>query len=227
MNSLFLGLVTIVIAFSSCQIGPTTPNGDYYNIKKADIFIVKKYDEDSLNIDINNDTGYCKKLEIINSLNTSSSIGIMLRMEADRNNNANYGPYEKGGLIEKIKTISIFIENDGQKKEITSELYGDSAIIKYQWRDEDYADNPNSNHVSSIDCNQTFYYPTISSLIKMGNGYKIESESITDTDYFFWIRKSFLKSLHFTPKILTLKVETIDGTSGHIKKITDTLFMKL
>jgi hypothetical protein len=215
--------ILLTFLLTACSGMPDMPASDYYNISDLQIRLIVKHPTDSIvPTNVHNPIHFCRKLEMTTFIDTTKKIGVTMRFLQDNEANANYGPYEKGGLIEKIKDISISFENGISKKDITTDLKGDSTIIDYLWLNENYKSTLfQSWSTSDSGCYRTWYYRDIPALIKMSNSYKPLDIDCCGTDWLFWLDKSVINGLSFKPTKLKMQVTLVDSTGNKFRQLTD------
>jgi hypothetical protein len=227
--SFFIGLL-----FVSCNRPSLLEDNDsaYFNIVSVKIGLVQQ--------GLQNEAG-CNEVSLIDNFDKNKKIGICFRYKPNKYLNGNAAPFKEGGLVEKIKTLRVFLGNNTVQKEVKDFLIGEKHTDIY-WRDEDTipilffngnrgTSNKEEKHkalgyesscISKPDCTNLIEWQRI-----MNNGLeRLKLEGYQSATHFFWFTKKGLKEVSFKPTYLKMEMTFHDSTSSKIRIVKDSIVLK-
>ena len=226
-------VLIIFISLESCSLFKNfiIEDDGYYNIDDASIRLIVQHEVDTFiqsNYEKANSLSgnRCKKLEMINLLDSSKQLGVAMRFWPKQGPNDNYGPFKSGGLAAKIKNINIYFSSKESKLEISRFLKGKKDFGPYVWRNKLDTFKPNLLKGGSAYRKAGYLSPNIKdipALIKMGSS---DSEMYLENrlygfDILFWLNNSIFEDLPFEPELLKMEIEFIDSKGLTTQIITD------
>ncbi|NOT38718.1 MAG: hypothetical protein HOP11_15195 [Saprospiraceae bacterium] len=221
-------IVILSLFFSSCLVPRNLTDSAYYNIKESSVRLITKSDKDTIVKTTYESThnlpgSKCNLFSVTNTLDSSSKLGISIRLWADivkPEKSTYYGNYPKLGLLDKIHSLKIAIEGDNREFNITSLIRGDSTIKEFFWGKYD-SKGLSYSHYSSLNCYLLPFFPDTDSLLTTLNNRAGKLERITNYDFIFWFDKNPISNIDFKPRYLSLTMTLSDSTSKQFRNITD------
>lgn len=221
-------IAILSLLFSSCWVPRNLTDRAYYDIKESSVRLITKADKDTIVKTTYESThdlpgSKCNLFSVTNTLDSSSKLGISIRLWADivkPEKSTYYGNYPKLGLLDKIHTLKIAIEGDNNEFNITSLIRGDSTIKEFFWRKYDLK-GLSYGHYSNLNCYVLPFFPNIDSLLTTLNDRANKLERITNYDFIFWFDKNAISAIDFKPRYLSLTMTLSDSTGKQFRNITD------
>jgi hypothetical protein len=220
MKRIFISLY--VLFLNSCLPGQLTDKA-FYNINESSVRLIINTGRDS-SVKTNYEQTHnlpgssCKLLTVTNSFDTLARLGISIRLWANiikPEKSTFYGDYPSLGLLEKIQSLKITLENQDKSIEITNFLKGDSTISNFIWGKYllEYS------HYSNRNCFVLPYFQNTEDLLKTLNKEADKLKRIPNYDFIFWLDKNLISNIGFKPTLLKMSMTLVDSTGRQHRNI--------
>jgi hypothetical protein len=200
----------------------------YYQVERSGVMLVQRAATDSFAQDSYERSqgwggSWCKKLMPVRRIDTTAALGISFRLWAKTvmaEPGTFYGPYPRLGLLQKIDTLRIWLEGDGQRLDLAPYLQGDSSIKGYLWAGD--APNPlRRAYYMTGNCYRLPYFATVADCLHTLNHQHQQLGNIDHYDFVFWVDRSLWAKLSFQPTALGLALTLTDSTHTRFTPIGD------
>lgn len=220
---LYIGLLIL----TSCMATRLT-NKAYYDIDEASIRLTNKLHRDTIAKDtyeITHDLpgSTCNLLTVTSNFDSPLKTGISIRFRANiikTEPGSFYGDYPTLGLLNKIYSLKIILEGQGQELDISELVKGDSSIQNVLWEKKAPKIASIGNYVNKH-CNVVPYFQDINALINVLTNDIVKLGRIPNYDFIFWFNNDWNKKLHFKPGNLKMTMTLVDTTGKIHANITD------